>query len=960
MLSDKLNLNLFYQNVRGLRTKTLQFRQNILTHNYDIILITETWLTDGFYKGELCDDRYDVFRCDRSEHTSNKKTGGGVMICSRCALHARERPEWACAGIECVWLTVPARSLGTADKRDLHICVIYIPPDSNLPTRLIAFTKMLIRIFTSCPNDHFIIAGDLNLTIVSWSSTGPILYKRGSVALQDAVVSFIDACNLSGLNQHNFHTNICNNVLDLIMSDTAIEVSRSSTALVKEDLYHPSLHLDASDLVIPCFKRQSISKLSFFKADYSSLNMHFTNTDWDTLLVGDSIDEIVEKFYSHLRKGIDEYVPIKKSPTASYPVWYSRSLIHIINDKLNAHKRWKLYNNPRDYDEFSILRARQKKIQTKCYSLFKENMQRLLKKDPKQLWSYLKSIRNNGSGYPNTLTLGCQTFKNESDACTGFNNFFESVFQKPASSYNHCLQPYAESNDSVFNLNVSKTSVLKLLNSLDVNKGPGTDGIPPVFIKRCAASILYPLHKIFMLSVNVYAAVPNIWKEARIVPVHKSGSRSRIEHYRPISILNTFSKILEKVVYSAICTTVFKSIPDEQHGFMNKRSTVTNLTYFTNYIFRSMDDGKQVDVIYTDFEKAFDRVDHIILLHKLNALGIRGDLHRWFSSYITNRRQAVVIGSARSDYVTISSGVPQGSILGPLLYNAYLFDINTSFTNSKFIMFADDKKVFLKINDTLDCVKIQNDLNNLSVYYIKNRISVNIAKCLQVTFTRKTKPINYTYYLNNVAINKVNSVRDLGVRLDSKMMLVEHIDTIVDKAYKQLGFIKRVCKSFTNIDCIKVLYFTYVRSILEYACSIWSPCYIVHINRLESLQNKFVKFLSFKDHKSFETYTEACRYFGLDSLEQRRQQYDILLLHDILSGKIDCTELLRNVSLKVPSYRTRHTPLLHVPHVSTNYAQNSVLCRAARTYNKHYSGLDLFYLSKTALKSEIKKLHRSS
>lgn len=953
-------ITLFYQNVRGLRTKTHQFKQNILTYNYDVILITETWLTGVFYANELCDDRYDVYRCDRNLNTSTKKSGGGVMICIKRSLRAQQRSDWVCGDIESVWLTVSANALRTGDKRNLHICLVYIPPDNMQVIRLASLTNALVNILPHYTNDSFIIAGDFNLSNIGWSLAGPVFHKRGSVELRNAAADFIELCDMAGIHQQNFHTNSCNNTLDLIFSDTNLEISRSESFLVSEDIYHPCLELDASEFITPCLKSKSVTRYNFYKADYNNLNNYYAQINWDSLLKGDTINDIVRQFYHEINTGIDKFVPkTTYSSMKNYPAWYSSSLKHIISDKLKAHSRWKSSNNPRDYIEFSILRSRQKKIQAKCYKSYLEKVQFSLKRDPKKIWSYIKSLRNNKTGYPNTLTLKNITYNNEIEACEGFNSFFKNVFQQPASSYSGHLQLYPETADTVHNLSISEKYVLKVLKSLDPNKGPGSDGIPAIFAKNCAETLAKPLHTIFNLSVNVFGTYPDIWKDAKIVPVHKSGSRIRIENYRPISILNTFGKVFEKIMYHEICSTIYKSIPEEQHGFTNKRSTITNLTVFTDYILRSMDEGAQVDAIYTDFEKAFDKVDHIILLHKLQALGIRGDLHRWFSSYVAKRRQFVVVGNARSDYITITSGVPQGSILAPLLYNAYLFDINTCLSKSNYLMFADDKKVYLKIRKKQDCNNIQNDLNSLSNYYMNNRITVNSSKCLQITFTRKTKPIEYNYYINNVIIKKATSVRDLGIKLDSKMSFNEHIDMITDKAYKQLGFVRRVCTSFKDIDCIKVLYFTFVRSILEYACSIWSPCYTINIERIESIQYKFIKFLCFKGYKHFGTYAEACNYFRLDTLELRRRQYDVILLKDILSGNIDCNLLLEKINFQTPSFRTRHSALFCVPRVSTNYAQNSVMCRLARTYNKYYSTLDLFFMSKNVLKNEIKKIHRS-
>ncbi|CAG5013916.1 unnamed protein product [Parnassius apollo] len=172
----------------------------------------------------------------------------------------------------------------------------------------------------------------------------------------------------------------------------------------------------------------------------------------------------------------------------------------------------------------------------------------------------------------------------------------------------------------------------------------------------------------------------------------------------------------------------------------------------------------------------------------------------------------------------------------------------------------------------------------------------------QLKLTRKKQLIDYNYSINNKSIKSVSSVRDLGIRLDSKLTFNEHIDSIVDKAYKQIGFVKRVCNDFSSINCIKALYFAYVRSVLEYANIIWSPKYAKHKHRIDSIQKLFIKFISSKDHNSFASYEDACKFYRLDTLELRRLQHDIFLLHGLWSGNIDCPDLLSKISILVPKY----------------------------------------------------------
>lgn len=388
---------------------------------------------------------------------------------------------------------------------------------------------------------------------------------------------------------------------------------------------------------------------------------------------------------------------------------------------------------------------------------------------------------------------------------------------------------------------------------------------------------------------------------------------------------------------------------------MRNRSTTTNLATFVDFTLTSVEKRRQVDVVYTDFEKAFDRVDHIILLRKLEHLGIHGDLLRWIKSYLLNRSQAVVVGGFRSNFVSIPSGVPQGSHLGPLLYNTYLYDIYTCFKYSRFLKYADDTKIFLEINSLADCENLQHDLRNVSTYYIANRIKVNTDKCQMVTYTRKNKPIAFTYLISDQPIGRYYIIRDLGVYLDHKLTMVPHIDTMLDKAYKNLGFIMRICKPFSNISCIKQVYFAYVRSSLEYASTIWNPNYVTHIHRIERIQKKMVKYIDFKSKSSQQTYEDSCSHYRIDPLHSRRSVNDVLLLYDLLSSKLDCPALSNQIGLLVPTRRTRHTALFHIPFHRTNYGQNSTLTRIVKTYNKKYSHIDPFCYTRNSFKKAIRR-----
>lgn len=951
------NLSIYYQNVRGLRTKCLDFYNGVLRENHDLILITESWLQGDVLDSELTDPRYDIFRCDRDLQLCNKSRGGGVLICAHRKLQATVFSEWISDTAESLCVKVPAHTL-SSDK-DLFIAVVYTPPDLlDLSTRFTNLKNNITKLLDIFPDSNYLLVGDFNLPCIKWDSYGFTILRQGSTDLQTCAEDFLDHLHFLGLIQYNSVINTKNKILDLCFSDLPLEITRSQQTLIKEDNYHPSLSVNILDLNCKSFKEKITKRLNFHKADYDAINNYFTNIDWLKVLSHDSIDVSVSKFYDKLSECCNLFVPLSKSTTARshYPAWYSKSLIKLNKQKNKIHKKWKRFRNPRDYDEYNLLRNRFKRMQEQCFKEFTARAEVNIKRTPKYFWTYVKSKRGS-SNYPKQFTLNNNVFSEGQIICNAFNTFFENVFVSNASSPGSSDSTHSPppNNQTISQINISPNKVYKLLSSLDKSKGAGYDGIPSVFLSRCAKSLAFPIFILFYNSLK-QCTFPAMWKKALIIPIHKKGSKTLISNYRPISILCCIAKLFEKIVYDNIYQLIAHGVPTSQHGFLKGRSTVSNLAVFTNYVLKHMEGGGQVDVVYTDFEKAFDRVDHVILLQKLESLGIHGDLLRWITSYLSNRSQAVVLGGYRSDFITVPSGVPQGSHLGPLFYNAYIFDINSCFGSANHLLYADDKKIFMKINSITDCLFLQRDLNNLMSYYSKNNITISIPKCQCISFTRKKKPIIFPYNFDNIPIERVEVIRDLGILLDSGMSFSNHIDNIVKRSYQSLGFVIRTCKPFTTIMSLKIIYYAYIRSILEYACQIWCPFYAIHKNRIENIQRKFVRYLNYKFNATSNAhYSDSCREYRILTLEQRRKVLDLGLLHDVVSGRLDCPELVSQLmSLRAPARRTRHTPLFAVASHHTNYAQNSVLTRIANCYNTEFGDIDPFIYSKKTFLGRIR------
>lgn len=442
-----------------------------------------------------------------------------------------------------------------------------------------------------------------------------------------------------------------------------------------------------------------------------------------------------------------------------------------------------------------------------------------------------------------------------------------------------------------------------------------------------------PLELIFKRSL-FEGVVPTIWKTAFITPVFKKGDKSKVEQYRPISKLCLFAKIFERIIYDQTYAALRTSFTEEQHGFLKSRSTVSNLLLATNYITKSMEGGAQIDVVYTDYSKCFDRIDHNLLMRKLAVAGIHGDLYRWFKSYIENRSQAVVLQGFTSKWTSIPSGVPQGSLLGPLMFVIFINDINSCFISSKILLYADDMKILKPIYGFDEVLDLQSDLLRFEAYCVTNKLDLNVDKCYLVSFTRKHTLIDQGYQLKGRPITRVSEVCDLGVLFDNKLTFEKHVNSCVSKASRALGFIIRTSTSFKSLKSLKILYCAFVRSHLEYASQVWNPRYEIYKSRIEGIQKKFLRFLDFKARQRSRDYEHRCRRYHFLPLHQRRDINDVAYLAGIANGSVDCPQLLTEVSLWAPSRVSRSSKPLYIPWVSTQYRQNAYIIRASHSFNE--------------------------
>ncbi|CAH2092779.1 unnamed protein product [Euphydryas editha] len=733
--------------------------------------------------GELFDDRYNVYRRDReTSKLRTKNDGGGVLIAVKKTINSSRVRCWE-SDCEDLWVVVNLSHMNSI--RRIAFCGVYLPPPVN--------RRLLERFLGNCnrvfeQHDKFkCIIGDFNLSSIAWNvslDASPLVCNNSATAqiLLDFVLQ-------NGLTQCNSVLNNRRKILDLVLADLPeCSVSYCYNTISNVEQLHPPLEIN-----IPNMKRDILTtkttydRYNFYRADYDSINQYISGIDWKELLKLDDVDEMVRLFYEVLRTAISNHVPLKKTKSNRYPSWINRDIRRRIKEKHKLLKRFKKYNNAMDEVELRLLSDRCHKITHDAYAKYNSELEKQILRNPKAFWTFLNSKRANSNAYPATMNNGIKSSTSGDEICNMFLNHFNfaSVHSSASDNFDstNFLRniSYLGESDNFTRIIVNQNNILEQLKNLNISKGAGPDNIPPVFLQKTAKYLALPLHLIYNASL-VSGTFPAIWKQARVVPVFKGGDEKDIRNYRPISILSIFAKVFESLVCPLVRLHFNRYISEHQHGFWPGRSTTTNLVTFTSSLCEAIDSQKQVDVIYTDFKKAFDSVPHRILVKKLSCYGFSGPLLQWLSSYLHNRSFYVVMNGFSSLSSKITSGIPQGSHLGPVLFNLFINDIVLCFKHSTPYLYADDLKFVRVICSLRDSVLLQDDIDRVSNWCESNGMQLNLDKCLHIKFTRKRDNISTQYTLNGEKLREVESVKDLGVILDRKLTYLDHLNIVINKA----------------------------------------------------------------------------------------------------------------------------------------------------------------------------------
>ena len=424
--------------------------------------------------------------------------------------------------------------------------------------------------------------------------------------------------------------------------------------------------------------------------------------------------------------------------------------------------------------------------------------------------------------------------------------------------------------------------VLKKLQDLNPGKTPGPDGWHPVLLKNLADLISLPLSILFQKSLNE-GLLPPDWLKAIITAIHKKGKKDLPENYRPVSITSIVCKLMESIVRDKVVEHMEKNdlFSEKQHGFVPRRNCMTNLLMCIEKWTEILEQGDAVDVIYTDFSKAFDSVPHQRLLTKLKQIGIVGNTLEWIKGFLNDRVQRVRIDDKFSEWMKVKSGIPQGSVLGPILFVVFINDM-PNVVESMCQLFADDAKLFRKVNlrENINTSKLQTDVDSLSTWSTKWQLPFNTGKC-KVLHLGNTNP-NQRYKMNGQKLEPIKEEKDLGVLMDSELKFHKQTAAAVKKANSRLGLIK---KSFSLLDhmMLPILYTSLVRPHLEYGNVVWGPFYKGDIEAVERVQRRATKLIQTIRDLSYE---ERLRHLNLPSLQHRRRRGDMIYAFKIFTGAV--------------------------------------------------------------------------
>ena len=922
---DQNKIRLLILNCQSIFGKRAAFAEMVQSSDPHIIVGTESWLNPSIGSSECFPDNYTVYRKDR-----DGTRAGGVFIAVKDDLIATHLISLD-VDCELIWI-----SLQMFKSKQIHIGCFYRPPNKGSEP-IKRLRESLSKIDFS--KDPIVwIGGDFNVPDIDWNNT---CRKPEQLCIypQDLSQELLDLIQDFSLTQlafepnHNHQTrsNSVRNILDLLLVTNPGCFSPIRTEPGISD--HFKMITEASMRPVT-YKAKRRKIYLWHKANIPDLQKDMERfyksfkADCDIKSVDENWDSFKEAIYS----SIESNVPSKYNSTRFNLPWMNRSLVRLIRKKNRAfriaktegtHRQWLRFKQLRKQVQKELRKAEQLHLSTTVFDSLKNNT--------KRFWSFIKQKRRDSSGIAALVSNGkLATTANEK--AEALSKQYQSVFTKE--DLTTLPHPGYKQLPKIPKLIITAEGIMKLLKNLDGNKASGPDGIPPKFFKACCEQVSPILQSIFTQSVQS-GRLPQDWRRANISALYKKGSRSDPSNYRPVSLTSVCCKVLEHIIFRHVMTHLEANniLSHSQHGFRAKRSCESQLITTIHHIFSSVESTKQVDAVVLDFAKAFDTVPHKRLLHHLKHLGIQDSLLSWMSSFLTEREQTVVVQGSSSKPVHVSSGVPQGTVLGPLLFLIYINNLPDDIS-SKVCLFADDCVVYRPINSHEDCLALQKDLHTLERWEKKWQMKFKPDKCNVIRFTRKPRPIHHSYTLSGQQLEAVSNHKYLGVILSDNLKWNRHIDAATAKASSIIGFLRRNLHNAPRQVKLQA-YKSLVCPHLEYCCSVWDPFTQTNIKKIQAVQNRGARFI-LNDYKWQSSVSKMVKDLNLHPPPTRRKFIRLSTFHKIKNGVIDIRmeDHIRPAQAPIGmTTRSYHPDNYTVTHGISSALANSFFHRTLKDWN---------------------------
>ena len=740
--AKRRKLKVISLNCNGLKSsaKKSDFHALLDLHEPDIVLGCESKIDSTIPTYSIFPDTYEIFRKDRTLN------GGGVFIAIRNDLAAVH--EHRLDSDQCEIITV---SLQFPRTKKLLISSYYRPPSSDANS-LEVLDDFLCNVYHSAKPPQLIIAGDYNCGGIDWHN----LDLRKEIPAQPCDRDLLDLTDKYGLTQHVKSPTrpSSGRTLDLVFSSNPNTVQAHHVTPGISDHDAILFEVDLSPKYTPKPPRKVYQ---FHKADYDGLRFHLSSFS-NQYLTSDpgkrSVEENWHKISETIHEAMDKYIPHRMSKAKRHLPWVSASVKHMMNRRDRAHKKARRTGKPKDQVAYKRLRNATVNRVRETHDRYLAEVMGGINPTPtpnsspvngiKRAWSYLKLLRTESTGTPTLFWKSCVCPTDHTKA-EALREQYESVFT------NEDLENMPGMNDSPFasapDIHFSAHGIKKQLESIQPDKASGPDMIPARVLKETASELAPVLASIFQQSYDT-GTLPQTWKDATITPIYKSGPRTDPKNYRPVSLTSLCSKVMEHIVCSEVSRHLSSNniVTPHQHGFRRGLSCETQLVSVIHEWSKILDTHGQVDIIFLDLAKAFDSVPHERLLLKASYYGIRGKLHTWLRCFLTERKQRVVVNGTSSDWSAVSSGVPQGTVLGPVLFLLYINDLPNSIS-STVKLFADDSVVYRQIQRVEDHSILQQDLFNLEQWASLWQMNFAPSKCYTLSVTLKKEPSLFTYSL---------------------------------------------------------------------------------------------------------------------------------------------------------------------------------------------------------------------